>query len=271
MSLTPLTGFEILCVELMNSAPKTHATHCFRSALHHLERSAALIGVDNEMAAFRAITAEEEASTGLIRCLIDLGYPESNRIKVHDHVHKQAVFPFLKIIGLFFGQSLAGQFANYRLHIQEIEGERRLTVGLPIRIFNEDRLAYPHPPLNFFVSETGSGLAPEFEKQMEEFLAAHGGPTIRSYLKGEANTRNLLLYASPKGYPDIKTLKEAFVLMRRKRVLTMIQVFLLIYPYPKHQAFVAHGLSVFLKLIDQAGRRNTPKKPNIGDDSPQGS
>ena len=91
--MTPLTGFEINCVELMNSAPETHATHCFRSALRHIDRSIALSGVDNEMAAFRAITAEEEASSGLIRALSELGYPESEKIKVRDHVHKQAVFP----------------------------------------------------------------------------------------------------------------------------------------------------------------------------------
>ena len=124
MKLPPLSGFEIKCVELMNFAPTTHATHCFRSALRHLEKAETLVDVDNEMAAFRAITAEEEASTGLMRAVMELKYPDSDKLKVRDHVQKQAVFPFLKIMGLFFAQSLVGQFKNYHLHIQEVEGLR---------------------------------------------------------------------------------------------------------------------------------------------------
>lgn len=268
MNLPPLSGFEIKCVELMNFAPTTHATHCFRSALRHLEKAETLVDVDNEMAAFRAITAEEEASTGLMRAVMELKYPDSDKLKVRDHVQKQAVFPFLKIMGLFFAQSLVGQFKNYHLHIQEVEGLRCLTIALPIRIGDEDKLAYPHPPLNFFVSEAGSGLPPEFEKQMDEFLAAHGGRTIRNFLKAEANTRNTLLYASPTGYPDVKKLNDSFILARRKRVMAMIQIFLLIYPYQKHQAFVTHALSVFVKLLEQVGRKQSQNKSSTACSSP---
>lgn len=217
------------------------------------------MGLDNEMSSFRAITAEEEASSGLMRSLMDLGYPESDKMKVHDHVHKHAVFPYLKIVGLFLGQSLVSTFKNYTLHIQEIEGARRLTLALPIRVGLEDKLVYPQPPLHFFVSEAGSGMSPMFKKQMEEFLVAHGRSTIRSFLKEEANIRNTLLYADPNGYPDMKNMDVSFILARRERVMAMIQVFLLIYPYENHQAFVTHAISVFVELLEKVGRRK-PKK-----------
>ncbi len=259
MNLPPLNDFHIKCVELMNAAPETHATHCFRSALRHLEKSAALADIDKEMSAFRAITAEEEAASGLIRALRELNYPGTEAMNVQNHLHKHAVFPFLRIVFLFFGQSLASPFKNFCLHIQEIEGARRLTVGLPLTIGGVDNMIYPHPPLNLFVSMAGSGSAPEFEQQMDEYMKAQGGGTIRAFLKEEANARNTLLYASPTGYPSVGALNEGFFVERQNRVMAMINVFLLIYPYQKHQAFVTHAISVFNKLIDQLGRKKAQK------------
>lgn len=261
MNLSPLSNIELKCVELMNAAPETHATHCFRSALRHLEQAAVLADIDKEMSAFRAITAEEEAASGLMRALKELKYAGAEGMNVQNHVHKHAVFPYLRIVGLFFGQTLAGQFRNFRLHIQDVDGHRRLTVGipLPISIGEEQAYAYSKPPLNFNVSQRGSGASPEFEQQMDEYLQAQGSQTIRSFLKEEANTRNTLLYASPAGYPRLRTLDEAFLLERRSRVMLMIQVFLLIYPYQEHQSFVSHAISVFVKLIEQLGRKQSQK------------
>lgn len=259
MNLPPLSDFHIKCVELMNAAPETHATHCFRSALRHLEKAAVLADIDKEMSAFRVITAEEEAASGLMRALREMNYPGTEAMNVQNHQHKHAVFPFLRIVFLFFSQSLASPFKNFCLHIQEIDGARRLTVGLPLTIGGVDNMIWPHPPLDIFVSMAGTGSAPEFEEQMDEYMQAQGGVTIRAFLKEEANTRNTLLYASPNGYPRLEALAENAFVERQNRVMAMINVFLLIYPYPKHQAFVSHAISVFNKLIDQLGRKKTQK------------
>lgn len=41
----------------------------FENTLENADRSFALLSCDREMASFRAITAEEEAATALIKCL----------------------------------------------------------------------------------------------------------------------------------------------------------------------------------------------------------
>ncbi len=48
---------------------------------------------DPAMAIFRAITAEEEAASGLLRCLAEMDYPNAKYLNPHNHSHKHAVFP----------------------------------------------------------------------------------------------------------------------------------------------------------------------------------
>lgn len=50
------------------------------------------------MAIFRAITAEEEAATGLLRALQARGYADSREIQPRDHLQKAAVYPYLRAI-----------------------------------------------------------------------------------------------------------------------------------------------------------------------------
>ena len=124
-TIVPLSGFQKKCIALMNAAPRTHATHCFRSALYHLEKAESLREIDPAMAIFRAITAEEEAASGVMRCLMEMKYPGADVLNPHDHAHKHAVFPFMQILRLFFGQTFSNHFKEYNLHIKEEEGTAR--------------------------------------------------------------------------------------------------------------------------------------------------
>lgn len=47
-----------------------------------------------------------------MRCLIEMGYPSSGGFNPHDLAHKHAVFPFMQVLGLFFGQTLGQHFTN---------------------------------------------------------------------------------------------------------------------------------------------------------------
>ena len=107
------------------------------------------------MAIFRAITAEEEAASGVMRCLIEMKYPAADGLNPHDHAHKHAVFPFMKVLELFFGQTLSNHFTKYNLHIKEEDETTRLTLALSMMIGGEAQLAYPIPPLNFGVTKEG--------------------------------------------------------------------------------------------------------------------
>ena len=183
------------CVDLINASPRTHATHCFRSALYHLDRAEALVHIDPAMAIFRAITAEEEAASGIMCCLIDLKYPGSNLLNPHDHAHKHAVIPFMQILRLFFGQILANQFKQYSLHVKEVDEKTRLMLALEVTINDGKQLLYPNPPLHFGVNSIPSGSPPDYSQQLDQFVHAKGKTTVKEFLKKEANLRNKLLYA----------------------------------------------------------------------------
>lgn len=251
MSLPPLTGFQSQCVALLNAAPSSHARHCFRSALHHLERSEFLAALDPAMAVFRAITAEEEAASGLIRCLRELGYPRSDELNPHNHVHKHAVFPFMEILGLFFGQTLGKHLQKYHLHVKEEDGETRLMLALSVVAYGEPKLAYPIPPLNFGVSTLGKTELIDYSSQIAKFTEAKGMPSVKAFLKKEANLRNSILYAGPTGYPVVQDLNVSFIEERRRRVLGILYLFLLIFPYEEHQPYVSQALAAFANLIGQ--------------------
>lgn len=252
--MPPLSSFQKKCVALMNAAPRTHATHCFRSALHHLEQAGALREVDPAMAIFRAITAEEEAASGVMRCLVEMKYPGADALNPHDHVHKHAVFPFMQVLQLFFGQTLSNHFTNYNLHIKEEDGATRLTLALNVTIDGDAQLAYPIPPLNFGVKNPDTGEAPDYSFQINQLVAAKGKATVKAFLKNEANLRNEILYAGPDGYPTITSLDVGFLIERRTRVLAMINLYLLVFPYQEHQPFVAQALASFVKILQQLKR-----------------
>lgn len=252
--MTPLSGFQKKCIALMNAAPHTHATHCFRSALYHLERAESLREVDPAMAIFRAITAEEEAASGVMRCLIGMKYPGANALNPHDHVHKHAVFPFMQVLQLFFGQTLSNHFTKYNLHIKEEGGATRLTLALNMTIGREAQLAYPIPPLNFGVTNAETGEAVDYSFQIDQLVAAKGKATVKAFLKNEANLRNEVLYAAPDGYPTISSLDVGFLMERRTRVLAMINLYLLIFPYQEHQPFVTQALASFANMLRQLKR-----------------
>lgn len=243
------TNFQKNCIELIDSMPKKQSRHCFRSALRHLELAQALTAQDPGMAIFRGITAEEEAASGLMFCLRELKYPGSENLRPHNHVQKHALFPFLKIVGLFFGQALKDFLKSYRLHIKEEKGHRRLMLAFPLLVESEENWAYPMPPLNFGI-KVGKNSAPlSYEKQITEYLAARGANSIRTYLKKEANLRNEVLYAGPSGYPEVRDLKPEFLQEKAAHVVVLLQAYLLIGPYDEVQPYVGDALGAFTVMI----------------------
>lgn len=255
MAIPPLTGFDNSCVELMNSAPPSHAKHCFRSAMIHLKKAEKLLDVDPGMSAFRAITAEEEAASGLMRALVDLKYPGSERTNPHDHAHKHAITPFVEIIQLFFGQTIGRTFRNIRLHIKDDGGVRLLKISIQLPFGENSPWMSPEPPLNVGVTVTDSGAAPDYASQVNEFVEAQGRGTLRKFLKEESNMRNTILYASPEGYPEVRPLDPGFILERRRRVLVIMKSYLLIYPYAERQPYVEQALAVFVSMLSQLKKR----------------
>jgi hypothetical protein len=242
-----MTTFDEKCIALMTASPKGHARSCFRSAINHLTLASAIADQDPAMAIFRAITAEEEAASGLMLCLKHLGYANAEKLKHHDHAHKSAIIPFLQILGTFFSETFVSSGLKPAFHIKEESGISRLTIAIPMKINGEFLNAYPIPPLNFGVTTDNKNLS--YIKQIEAFVAMAGATSILSYIKEQANRRNQILYASPAGYPDVKSVDPKFLEVREARVIVLIRAYLFIYPYPEIQPYVQAALDAFLSML----------------------
>jgi hypothetical protein len=253
MSALQLTAFQKNCVELLASVPQCHSRACFRSALHHLDRARALEDIDPAMAVFRGITAEEEAASGVMHALRECQYRGTNRLKPRNHLHKHAVYPFLRVVGLFHGQLFQLNLKEYRLHIKDEEGERRLMLAfpLPFTVADEKQWAYPIPPLNFGLTVQGTAKPPNYEKQIAAFVESVGAKDIVAYLKNEANRRNRVLYASPQGYPVVSKLEPEYLAEKTNHVLALLQAYLLIKPWRELQPYVQDCMGAFLVMVGE--------------------
>jgi hypothetical protein len=126
-----------------------HGKHCARSAVRHMIRASKLKGIDPEMAAFRALTAEEEAASALIHSLKWHRYKLSEQLKPRDHIQKAAVYPFFLAVEGLLARGVPRE-ADPQLEIDESSPKPRIR----IKVLDHDkesilRWAYPEPPLHF--------------------------------------------------------------------------------------------------------------------------
>lgn len=239
--------FDQHCVDLVQASPKRNSRNCFLSAFNHLERAAAIAQIDPAMAAFRGLTAEEEAASGLMYCIKERGYKNADRLKPKDHAHKNAASPFLDVLTLFFSETKPSNFKEARLLLEGVGAERRLMIGFLISIDGEDQLAQPIPPLNFTVTSNSQRIS--YRRQIEALAAHREVKTISEYIRTQANLRNLLLYAGPEGFPKQVELGADFLKVRQDRVMALARGYLLVQPYGEQLSFVQDALDAFLAMI----------------------
>lgn len=242
-----LTPFDQNCRVMLDASPNRQSRHSLRSALHHLERAEALVEIDLAMAAFRALTAEEEAATGLMHCLKERGYRNADRLKPKDHVQKNAIPPFLDVLGMSFAKTIGTQFGEPKLQLDGEGDARRLMIALPMFVNGEELWARPIPPLNFTATVNGKALS--YRPEIDLLVETKGRKNIIDYLKAQANRRNLLLYAGPDGYPGNVSVPEGFFDGRKGRVLALLRAYLLIQPYDEKMTFVQDALDAFLGMV----------------------
>jgi len=230
-------------------APGVHAA---RSALRHLEKAHALETSDPEMAAFRALTAEEEAATAVIHSLRRRGYEGAERLKPRNHVHKNSLSQLLEAIQGIIGEADKAFGLKPQLRVLEQEAPRRLQLELHgAGLGLGERLLVPVPPLHFLVS-TGAdptNLGPhDFADELNKFASARNAESILAYLKRRANLRNQVLYASAEGVPSIQL--GNLLENQRRLVKVLITTYLLIDPYSERQHFVQQCVGVLLRMLD---------------------
>jgi hypothetical protein len=223
------------------------------NAIRHLNRAWKLVGTDDEMATLRAITAEEEAATALFLSLKRHGYDGANLLKPRDHVHKNAVFPFLVAMGRAM-ERFADQFPQSQFYLDTSEDPPRLL----FRFHHEDPRteeafwAYPQPPLNFSVASGKVNEEPrpeDFASGITELLADVSAKSILEYLRKRANDRNLILYAASAGYYAIQGSIEEGLKYYQRNVFVILRAYLMVDPYNRKQLFVQQALTAFLRTL----------------------
>ena len=239
---------DVECRELLEASPSRPSRHCLRSALHHLECAQKIVEIDKAMAAFRALTAEEEAATGIMHCLKERGYKNAELLKIKNHVHKNAISPFLDVLGLFFAETINAHVNKPGLEMHGEGAERRLMIYIPVQQGEENQALFPIPPLNFLIRGT-DGKSPSFRTQIDTLVAHRGAKDILKHLQNLANERNKLLYAGPDGYPIEVDIGPTFFELRRVRVIALIRAYLLIQPYVEKLTFVQDALDAFLAMV----------------------
>lgn len=199
------------------------------------------------MALFRAITAEEEAATAIIHALRQHRYPGAELLHRTKHQHKQAFVPFLAAISAF-GKEMAGAEPRLEILEQASTGKKKLNAYLLVTLKGERHKVSNEPPLDVTI-ETAEG-GPLFTKNLADFARLLGVPKVLSHIKQRAQRRNQLLYATDKGFPIVTSDVAPFILSRRNDVFLLLAVYLLIEPYPKHQALVVQCLRELLTVIE---------------------
>jgi hypothetical protein len=241
-----LTSLETALTELVLGAPAP-GKHCARSAVRHLRGAWKILDLDPEMAAFRGITAEEEAASAVFDALRRRRYAGAERLKPRDHLHKNALGTFTDAVGHFLSKNPLSDRST-QIVVEPVDGVDRLRIRIDREGSSGDRVwAYPVPPLHGSIS---LGEQPyDFGFELSEIAELKQHSSIRNQLRAKANRRNSLLYATAQGVRSASNIPH---ILENQRHVTFrhIAIYLMIDPYREKQQFVQQCLQAFLRMME---------------------
>lgn len=245
----PLDDMHLRLEEAVEKLSPPRVRHACRSALNHLRKAWTLHPIDAEMSLFRAITAEEEAATAVIRALKVRKYPNVERLKERQHPHKAAIWPFITAIA----DKMAEKNIAMPAMSLRVDGEPRIELSIDIAGqagLDRPMWGTPDEPFNwtFWSDRTGPFKPHDFSEELVALASERGARNIEAYIADEANRRNQLLYASDKGIPSV-AFADSLLLGRRQRVTVMLVVTIAILQTEIHQLFLVQCLDTLLRTI----------------------
>jgi hypothetical protein len=220
------------------------------NAIRHLNKAWGIHEVDPAMAIFRAITAEEEASTALFHALKRHKYNGAEKLNFHNHIHKNSVIPCIDAVSRAFA-NIGEHAPTTQLFIDKEKNPPLLLIRFKVP-FLPEIWGQPIPPLNFSLSvetQENQKFIHDFAKEIEQIASEKNVKRIDKHLKDRANTRNKLLYASPEGRPEVKGDIVKPLKAFQRNAFTILRIFLMVDPYPEQQLFVQQVLDTFLKML----------------------
>lgn len=230
---------------ILEEYPRNHSINSLRNAFVLLAKARDFQEIDGNIAAFCAITAEEEAVSSIFLALKQLGYDGANKINHRNHIHKAAFYPFC--------QALTKTFELFnknspQIVIDNTEKYPRLFVRFFVEDFDGKKIvAKPDVPFGFTISNEVS--IEYFEDNLKRFFGKNFDK-LEKWLSNSANKRNQVLYASPSGIPKVK-FKDAkkYFDEYEKKINSLMLLYFLIAPYKEKQLFVQQALHAFVKMI----------------------
>lgn len=233
---------------------KRRPRHCAVNALRSLRRAWKIAAIDPEMAAFRAITAEEEAATALIFALQHRDYPRANELDWHKHMHKAGVSPFLRAVESMIAES---GFPKPQVVLRYKDDTPRVDIffagadlGIP-----GDYIVSPEQPLHGVLShgkvgEEGQAIA-TFSRELQILADGRGAKDILAVIRADANLRNQVLYAAEDGVPNVENV-DAFLVARRRPVTLLLSLMIAVLQTKEIQLFAVQVLDAYLQALGKA-------------------
>ncbi len=223
--------------------------NCARNAFVHLRGAWTLHHVDDEMALFRALTAEEEAATALMHALKTKGYAGAERLRPRDHRHKNALWPVVEAVSRIIAET---RMPEPKVGLSKV-GPPKISLRIDMAAMAgtaEPMWAEPDHPLNFTLGlwNDGERLLHYFDEQFAELAAERGVHSLREHLTQAANLRNQLLYADDAGCPMV-SFDDTLLKARAIRVGILFAMTIIVMQTPVHQLFVTQCLEALLRLL----------------------
>ncbi|MCP5268677.1 MAG: hypothetical protein H6943_06520 [Zoogloeaceae bacterium] len=175
--------FDAHIFSALEASEKTHARESMRSAIEHLRLAEPLFQHDISMAVFRCITAVEEAASSLMLLMKTKMYPRANELNRTDHLFKNAMLPFIRILhGCVVRVASEQKFHIDLLVHQSLQQPLGIAV-IAEHIDGSSSMVPINPPLSFLLSEDGLGI--DQVRDIDAFVKREGAASVRAYLKQE--------------------------------------------------------------------------------------
>jgi hypothetical protein len=220
-----------------------------RGAVVGINKAFGLYEIDRQMCLFRAITAEEEASTAVIESLKKRKYKGAEKLNSRKHPHKISIWPFANLILKTFSLVQEEIEVSYEFKTNNINNCIEPRIGIQVLNSQTPLIYYPDPPLNMIFKNGSTGKYFDFSKEVVELAAERQSKNFLDFAKREANIRNKILYSCSGGLPKIQGGLLATLEARRYRVMFLLRLCLLIDFYKEKQTLVQGCLDVLLRNV----------------------
>ncbi|MFN3474280.1 MAG: hypothetical protein ACK4ZW_09570 [Blastomonas sp.] len=216
------------------------------SALNHINKSQKIFDQDREIASFRAITAEEEAASTIIKCIQLRKYEHANQFNAYNHTHKAAILactmvvrnsiqPIIRECQLIFHYDVPRIDIKIPLSNFDIEGGEKIALQ-------------PIEPLDLVHAREGIPDALLFAEALEDLAKKAKFRDIKLFVANQANSRNTLIYASDRSLPFSQATRES-IKVRQNRTVNLLIIAVMIWQSKAHLSLVKQSILSFLGII----------------------